>query len=407
MNILQAHKYYWRRDGASNYMIDLSKQLKQKGHEVIPFTMQQEETLKSEFSDYFIEYHDLSDPSQYTLSKQIEIAAKFIYNWQAKDNLKLLLQELEGQLDIAHLHNIYHHISPSIISPLYRRNIPTVMTLHDYKLICPNYTMFHQGEICEQDCKGWYLNCIKDKCMKDSLLQSILVTTEMIVHHKLWGVYNNIDKFIAPSKFIRDKCIEYGWSEEKFVHIPNPINLDQFEFSKQEGDYVAYVGRLAEEKGVDTLLGAAKQLPEIPFFITGSGGYEKHLKQRCKQEGIDNITFDGFLSGESLEARIRNADILVLPSVWYENYPISILEAKAMGRLVLGSDIGGIPEQLPDELLFEPKDSQGLAEKIDYWFNADENEKSKLRQRLYRQVEQDNNTQDHLAEITELYHSLT
>ena len=407
MNILQAHKYFWRRDGASNYMVDLSKQLQKNDHKVVPFSLDQEETIESRYDNFFVTYFDISNPEKYSLAEKIEIAAKFVYNWEAKNNIEQLINELDFKLDLAHLHNIYHHISPSILPAIKKNRASTVMTLHDYKLICPNYTMFYDGQIREQDCKGWYLSCIKDRSMKSSLAQSILVTLEMIIHHKIWGVYEKyIDQFITPSKFMKQKCIEHGWSEEKFSHIPNPINADKFEFSDKEGDYVAYIGRLSEEKGLDTLLDAAKKLSDIPFYLTGSGDYQQHLKTRCREENINNVTFDGFLTGKKLKSRIKQADMLVLPSIWYENYPISVLEAKAMGRIVIGSKIGGIPEQLPNELLFEPKNSIQLSEKIEKWFNKPKENKKELRKQLRAEVEQENDPDQHLQQILNVYKSV-
>jgi len=405
MNILQAHKYFWRRDGASNYMIDLSRELDKAGHKVIPFTLNQEETFDSDYSEYFVSAYNLSTPDKYSLAKKIEIASKMIYNYEAKRNMDQLLHEVD--VDLAHIHNIYHHISPSILPSISKQGASIAMTLHDYKLISPNYTMFHHGKIHREDCEGWYLNCIKNKCMKDSLVQSILVTLEMIIHHKFWRVYENyIDKFIAPSKFMKDICVEYGWEEDKFVHIPNPIDAEEFEFSEESGDYIAFIGRLAEEKGVEVLVEAAAKLPEIPFYITGSGPLSDQLKATVKQKKLDNVHFDGFLSGKDLKQRIRGAELVVLPSIWYENYPISILEAKAMGRIPIASDIGGLPEQLPEELLVEPDNAKALAAGIEKWFTESEQKKKKLRKKLRQEVETENNPQRHLEQILSLYRDL-
>ncbi|MFB6225753.1 MAG: glycosyltransferase family 4 protein [Candidatus Paceibacteria bacterium] len=405
MNILQAHKYFWRRDGASNYMVNLSQDLHSEGHKVVPFTMDQEQTLDSDYSDYYIEAYDLSDPDKYSIAKKIEIASKMIYNMDAKSNIEELLEEID--IDIAHLHNIYHHISPSILLPLSRQGADVVMTLHDYKLIAPNYTMFHHGEVHEENCEGWYTSCISDRCMDGSLAKSIIVTLEMIIHHKLWNVYDKyIDKFIAPSKFMQDICVKHGWDKDQFIHIPNPIDADEFEFSYDEGDYVAYIGRLAEEKGLEVLLDAAKKIPKIPVKIVGSGPMEDQLKQRVEQEKIDNVEFTGFLTGEPLKKRIRSADLVILPSIWYENYPISTLEAKAMGRIPIASSIGGLPEQLPGSLLVEPNQPSKLAEKIEQWYNNPAEKKKNIRRKLREEIEQENDPQKHLEQILSVYNSL-
>ncbi|MFH1766714.1 MAG: glycosyltransferase, partial [Patescibacteria group bacterium] len=251
MKIIQAHKFYWYRDGASNYALFLSELLRNKGHEVIPFAMQNPKNLDSAYGKFFVSGAELDDPSQVSLSKKIKYAGRMFYSCEAKHKMKALLRS--ESVDIVHLHNIYHHISPSILPVIKKKGIPIVMTLHDYKLICPNYTMFHHGAVHEEDCKGWYGSCVKNKCMKDNRMQSRIVCAEMIFHHKIMKYYERyVDKFIAPSRFMMGKCIEMGWGADRFISLPNPIDKEQKATNKKQvdGDYVAYVGRLSEEKGL-------------------------------------------------------------------------------------------------------------------------------------------------------------
>lgn len=329
-----------------------------------------------------------------------------VYSFDAKKNMTALLQQ-EKKVDIAHIHNIYHHISPSIFPVLKKNGTKIVMTLHDYKLISPNYTMFHHGGIHEEDAVGWYMNCVKNKCMKDSRSQSAIVTLEMIWHHKIMKYYERyVDQFIAPSRFIMNLCMRFGWDEKKFIHLPHPINTTHFSLTIEDQGYIAYVGRLSEEKGLHTLLDAATLLPHIPVRIVGDGPLDMVLRRRAEQEGITNIVFAGFETGERLKESIRGARMLVLPSVWYENYPISILEAKAMGKIMIGSRIGGIPELLPPDLLCEPNNAEHLAALIQTWYTASPQERLRRGQLLRDGVLVENDSMRHSEAIETLYQSL-
>ncbi len=418
MNIIQAHKYYWHRDGASNYMIQLGEMLESAGHKVIPFAVQQEKTISSEYSKYFVEEMELSDPSKVSFARKLKSVANIFYSVEAKHKLEQLFHDSDIQIDIVHLHNIYHHISPSILPVIKKRGIPIVMTLHDYKLLTPNYTMFHHGAVHEEDAKGWYLNCVKNKCLKDSRAQSAIVTAEMIFHHKIMKYYERyVDLFISPSQFLMDKCLDFGWPKEKFVAIPHPIDdKEQVTRNKPvhrrsgeqfiDGDCITYIGRLSEEKGVDVLIQAAALTPDIPYRIVGTGPMEKRLQAIIKDNSLTNVTLCGFKSGKELDEERTRARVLVVPSIWYENYPLSILEPKTAGKVVIGAKIGGIPELLPEELLVESGNIQALAQAITTWYTAPSDQRKKMGERLQREVQVVNDPEKHLRAIEEIYATL-
>lgn len=405
MKIVQAHKFYWYRDGASNYALDLSKMLEKRGQLVIPFAMKHPKNLKSGYAKYFVSTMDLADPRKVGLINKIKFAGRMFYSLEAKRKMTRLVRE--KQPDIVHLHNIYHHISPSILPVFKKAGIPVVMTLHDYKLICPNYTMFHHGRIHEEDCRGWYGSCVKNRCLKDSRAQSRIVRWEMIFHHKIKRYYERcVDKFIAPSEFILNKCVEHGWDKDKFVHIPHPIDLARFKPSRVDGDYVAYVGRLSEEKGLETLIAAAALTSRINYKIIGTGPAETYLKGLVDGNNMGNIEFTGFKTGQELDSLLKGAKLMVVPSIWYENYPLSVLEPKALGKVVIASKIGGIKEMLPKELLVPPENPKKLAEKIEHWYKAGENKRERLGNVLRQDVQKINNPKDHLKAILNLYKDL-
>src|SRR3989338_2357584 len=252
MTIIQAHKFYWRRDGASNYALDLASLLEERGHTVVPFAMKHTQNLKNQYERFFVSRMELGDASKLSLGQKMCYAGRMFYSFEARRRMQNLLRQ--EKVDIVHLHNIYHHISPSILPVIKKKGIPIVMTLHDWKLICPNYSMFHHGAVHEEDCRWWYGTCVKNKCFRDSRLLSSVVRWEMIFHHKIMRYYERyVDKFIAPSQFMMEKYVEHGWDRRKFVQIPLPIEKKQETRNKKQGEedrgYVAYVGRLSEEKG--------------------------------------------------------------------------------------------------------------------------------------------------------------
>lgn len=402
MNILQAHKFYWKRDGASNYVFQLSDLLRAEGDVIVPFSMHHVRNIASEYEPFFVSNMDLSSPHNATLTQKIRYAGRMLYSFEAKHMMRRLLEQ--ESIQVAHIHNIYHHISPSIFGELKKKRIPIVMTLHDYKLICPNYTMFHHGAVHEEDCHDRYGTCVKNKCFKDSRMQSSIVQMEMIFHHKIAKFYEKyVDKFIAPSQFIMDMCVKHGWPKEKFVHIKHPVDALEFSLSPEDGGYVAYVGRLSEEKGLGVLLEAAGQLPKVPFKIIGEGPMKESLEAMARKMKLKNVEWIGFQTGHALRALLSNARLHVLPSIWYENYPLSVLEAKAMGKVIIGSRIGGIPEMLPDDLLVEPGDAKSLAALIDLWYHAPRVARQKKGEELQNEIMMENDPKVHVARVRGVY----
>jgi len=215
-----------------------------------------------------------------------------------------------------------------------------------------------------------------------------------------------VDKFIAPSKFMKNKCIEYEWKKEKFVNIPNPIDADKFKIAKGDKGYIVFVGRISEEKGVGYLIDTASNDSEIPIKIIGEGPQLDILQRAVKQQGLKNVEFTGFQTGKKLEELIKGARILISPSISYENYPLSVLEAKAMGKIVIASKIGGIPEMLPNSMLVESGNAEELALKIKYWFNKKEEERLEIGQEFRKEVLKTNSPEQHLKQVLSLYKKL-
>lgn len=338
--LLAINNYFYRRGGAEAIFLEHMQLFSEIGWEVIPFAMQHPDNDASVWSEHFVSEIEYGRES--SLLTKVAQAGKIIYSFEAQRSIEALIEQ--ARPDIAHAHNVYHHLSPSIFATLKKAGIPTVMTVHDLKLACPAYKMLVDGHVCEECRGGRIYNVVRHRCIKGSLVLSGLVFLETIVHRGLGLYRNKVDRFVVPSRFYREKLIEWGWPAEQLVYIPNFVDTQEFATGWNEGDYFGFAGRLAPEKGLVTLIRAAAQAKQR-LVIAGTGPDEAMLKALVAELGAD-VTFAGYVSGGNLRRLIGEARALVLPSEWYENAPVSILEAYALGRPVIGAAIGGIPEMI-------------------------------------------------------------
>jgi glycosyltransferase involved in cell wall biosynthesis len=262
-----------------------------------------------------------------------------VYSTEARRRLGSLLDRVRP--DACHAHNIYHHLSPSILGLLHERGVPTVLTLHDLKIACPAYTMLSNGEVCER-CRGGRIhNVLVHRCIKGSVALSAIAMVEAAVHAVL-GSYRRVTRFVVPSRFYAAKLVEWGLAPERFTYVPNFVDAAACEPRYAPGNAFLYFGRLAPEKGLATLVRAAA-LADVPVVLAGTGPESERLERLATACGA-RVRFAGYLGGSALHEVIRDARAVVLPSEWYENAPLSVLEAYAFGKPVLGARIGGIPE---------------------------------------------------------------
>ncbi len=372
MKILNANKFYWFVGGSERYFFDLSNLLNSRGHEVIPFSMQDSRIRETPYSDYFVSNLDYGQISLLNLLRMgPKIVGKMVYSFESRKKIGELIKATKP--DIAHIHMIDHQISPSILDVLKREGIPMIQTLHQYKLICPNYKLYigRKREICERCKGGRYYNTVVHRCLKNSILGSSLASFAMYVH-KIFKLYEkNIDTFIVPSRFAKDKMVEFGIDPKKLIFLPYMVDTKYFSPNYSHSGYILYFGRLAEEKGIFTLLQAMKNFPDVPLYIAGGGKLESALKKFVEQQGMDNVKFIGYKTGKNLTSLIRAAQFVVVPSEWYETFGLTIVESFACGKPVIGSDIGGITELISQEtgLLFQPGNPEDLAEKIKYFLS--------------------------------------
>jgi glycosyltransferase involved in cell wall biosynthesis len=368
MKILFVNKYYHPSGGPEKVLLQSKERLESLGDKVILFSMQHPRNLKTPYSRYFVCNVDYNGSSSFL--DKTRMAWNMFYSLEAKKKMELLLNEEKP--DLAHLHNIYHQISPSILPVLKKKGIPVIMTLHDFKLLCPNYTFLRNGEPCES-CEGkHFYKATIHKCVKNSYWKSLICSLEMYFHRFLKIYQNCVDAFIVLSEFSKEKMIRYGIPEEKLFLLPNYIESPSNGKEKTLGEYALFLGRLSEKNGVSTLVQAMEKLKEVPLVVAGEGELEPRLREFVRARNMDNVTFAGFLKGTKLEQMMENCLFTVLPAICYHNCPMSILESFSHCKPVIGSNLGSIPELIEDGidgLLFEPKNVGDLADKIRYLYH--------------------------------------
>jgi glycosyltransferase involved in cell wall biosynthesis len=336
--LLSINNYYYYRGGAETVFLEHNRMFEALGWSVVPFSMQHAKNLPTHWSKYFVK--EIEFGADYSLSEKLIRLPKVIYSFEARRNLGRLLSQVNP--DICHAHNIYHHISPSILGLLKRRGIPTVLTLHDLKIACPAYNMLAPDGICER-CRGGRLyNVVVNRCIKESVPLSTVVMIEAVLHRMLGSYRDCVDRFVVPSRFYIEKLSEWGTPRDLFRHVPNFVDLARYEPNFLPGKRFIYFGRVSREKGLATLIKAVSEAG-CSLMIAGVGPEIKEMRELADHLTAD-VTFLGYLTGQPLHDAIRSARAVVLPSEWYENAPMSILEAYALGKPVIGARIGGIPE---------------------------------------------------------------
>ena len=371
MKILMVNKFLYPNGGSETYIFKLGEYLQSQGHEVQYFGMEHEGRIVGNRVDAYTSNMDFHGGSK--LAKLV-YPIKTIYSSEARKKIRLVLDDF--QPDVCHLNNFNYQLTPSIILEIRKWEKKTghrckiIYTAHDYQLVCPNHMCNNPNthENCEKCLDSHFLNCTKGRCIHGSLAKSAIGTMEA-VFWKWMGVYKKIDTVICCSHFMKTKLDTNPVLAQKTVVMHNFVDpVEKKEVQKK--DYVLYFGRYSQEKGIATLVQAAKELPEIPFIFAGSGPLEQLL------DGVPNIKNVGFQRGEALETLIREARFTVYPSEWYENCPFSVMESQMYGTPVLGADIGGIPELIrvgETGALFESGSKTQLVSRIQkLWSESDE-----------------------------------
>lgn len=402
MKILQINKYFYQKGGSETVFFNTIQLLQDNGHTVIPFSLKDVKNKKSDYDTYFVDYPEFAEVGLFTKIKSIPT---FIYNQKAKRQLEKLLQKEKP--DIAHIHLLFNSLSVSILPVLRKYNVPVVMTVHDYRLICPAYTFTDgKGDICEKCLQSkQYWRCAANKCSKGSFLNSVLLSMDSYFRKYFISPVDYIDKFIFVSKFAEKKhLLSSAKFEGKSTHLYNFTFIGGEEGVKKE-DYILYFGRVSKEKGLKTLIQVIEKNPTIKLKVAGTGPLLDELK---KQER-GNIEFLGFQSGKKLEAYIQKAMFTIVPSEWYENNPLSVIESQALGTPVIGSNIGGIPELIKDNVngfLFEPKSAEGLNEVLKKALTLSSEEYDSMCRSSKQFAEENYSNISHYKELLSIYRTL-
>lgn len=359
MRILLSNKFYYRRGGDCIYMLNLEQLLKAHGHEVAVFAMDYPENIDTPWRKYFPQ----------NMSKLMALTRPF-GSREVRRKFSKLLDDFRP--DVVHLNNIHTQLSPVIAELAHIRGIRVVWTLHDYKLLCPRYDCLCDGKtVCEQCFNGDKTPCRTYRCMKGSRLASEVGYREAVMWNRE-RLEACTDLFICPSRFMAEKMAQGSFRKDKLKVLCNFIDVEKCrkdDYSKD--DYYCYVGRLSHEKGVATLIEAAARLP-YRLKVIGGGPLLEQLKIKNEQlKG--NVEFLGFKQWNEIKEIAGRARFTVIPSEWYENNPLSVIEAECIGTPVLGARIGGIPELIVEGasgMTFESGNAEDLTEKIKAMFAA-------------------------------------
>lgn len=357
MKTLMANKFFFRNGGSETVFFQERDYLLENGHEVVDFSMHGEKNFSSPYNDYFVDSRSYNGGGK--LGK-IKDAVSFVHSREAVDKIGRLIDDTRP--DLVHCHNIYHQLTPSIIGAAKKRGVPVVLTLHDYKPVCPTYNRLRADAAPCSDCMGGdFSQVVKNRCAEGSLGKSVLMYAEAVVQRAM-GNYEKVDAFVAPSRFMQD-AIANRVPRERVKLLYNGIDLGNITPEYDDDGYVLYLGRLVREKGVETLLKAhADAAGKWRLVVAGTGPLGDALKTR-----YDPQVFVGHLQGDVLKNMIRRAAVVVVPSEWYENCPMSVIEAMAYGKPVVGSRMGGIPELVEEGrtgFLFEAGNAGQLSDAV-------------------------------------------
>lgn len=399
MKILLINKYYYKKGGTETYTFGLKKMLENHGHEVCVFSMDDEKNISSEYSDYFVDNIDFS-------KDKIKNAFKLIYSREAYNKLEKLIKEYEP--DLCHVNLIYHHITPSIFHVLSKYNIPVIFTAHDYKIICPNYKIWNKNR-CKKCKNGKFINCVLNKCHKDSYLNSFLMTVEAYIH-KIIKSYEKIDYIIAPSSFMKNTLVDFGINESKITVIPNFIDTYMEKNNNKEnkiGDYILYFGRLSEEKGIHTFVKSKKYIHNnISYKIVGTGPMEEEILKEINKENLENIELKGFLDGEELIESIKNSLCVVIPSEWDEVFGLTVIESFINKKVVITSKQGAFPELIDEDFngnMFNTGDEKDLADKINRIIEKNPEELKQMQEKSYLHAKEKYNQESYYNQLMCIY----
>ena len=361
MRVLHVNKFLYRRGGAEAYMFDVADLQQQRGDDVAFFGMRHPDNAPQHYADRFPSQVEFEPPPA-SLAGKLRSGARMLWSSSAARGIDAVLADFAP--DVVHLHNIYHHLSPSILGPVKRRGTPAVMTLHDYKLACPTYRFLDKGQLCQACLGGHFSQAVRRRCKDGSLTASTLAAAELSLHTRTHA-YAPIARFICPSRFMADTMTAAGVFPDRLRHIPHFADTATVPAGDGPGRGVVVAGRLSFEKGIDVVIDAVSTLdPAVTLDVAGEGPEREALQARADAVAPGRVRFHGRLPGPDVLALLRSAAVVAVPSRWYENQPMIVLEALASATPVVVSDLGGAGELVDpgiDGALVPANDPDALA----------------------------------------------
>jgi glycosyltransferase involved in cell wall biosynthesis len=338
MRILYCNKYNFAFSGTEVYLFELMDLMRAHGHEVALFSMADPRGEATKYDQHFVPAIDFKSGDS-GLANSGKRAARALYSREARQKLREMVKTF--QPDVAHVRNIYHHLSPSILWELKAQGVPMVYHLNDFKLLCPSYNMVAHGRACERCHGGKFWRVVTEGCYSGPPGAALMLAAEAYLHKWLHSYENCVTRFLAPSKFVKDKLVENGWDAKKIDVLPHFQKLPVLtERERPPNAPILYFGRLSPEKGLTDLLRAMQTLPYVPLKIAGEGPQRAELEGLARQLDLVNVEFVGQVVGTQLDQFISSSRFTVLPTRAYETLGKSILESYAWGRTVVASDLG-------------------------------------------------------------------
>ncbi len=405
MRILYCNKYNFRFSGTEAYLFDVMDLMREYGHEGALFSMADPRGEKAPHDQHFVPEISFKNPDSGPLQR-VRLAAHAIYSLQARRRLRAMIAEFRP--DVAHVRNIYHHLSPSILWELKAQGIPVLYHLNDFKLLCPSYNLVSHGQACERCHGGRFWHVVSEGCYAGPRGSAWVLGAEAYVHKWLRTYEKCVDLFLAPSQFVKDKLTANGWDANKIQVLPHFQQIPVMPPEPAVDAPILYFGRLSPEKGVTDLLRAMLLIPQVRLQIAGEGPQRPELDRLAQRLGLRNVEFLGYLRAAELEQRIAAAKFTVLPSRAYETFGKSIVESFAWGRTVVASDLGSRRELVEHNrtgLLFPTGDAGQMAKAIS--FLAEHPEKAAAMGQAGRELVRERfQRSSHYVALTQIYEQL-
>lgn len=367
--------------------------------------MKKKENLPSDYSAYFAS--ELPELSQnHDFSTTAKIFFRLFHSGEIENKLGALISSADPE--VAHLHNVYHHLSAGTIQTLRRRRVPIVMTVHDVQPMCPNHRMIRgmDNTLCERCHKHKYYKCFTNRCVKNSRGASFAASAEAYYYY-LKNIWEMVDIFICPSQFMMDKMVEWGFPKKKMRLLRNPFTVPQT--YPALGNKIVYIGRFHVEKGIEILMASLPHLREYPAVLAGNGPESGWVETMIRQCSLTNVEMRGWVNGESWRNLIAEARVVVVPSLFYENCSMTILEALSSGRLLVVADRGGNRELVTNGetgFVVKPENPESLSEGIREAMELSDIEAEVISKKGRLYVEKNHSSEEYTKKLEEIYNEV-